>query len=443
LSSAERARALDAKGRSLEAAVAWDQAGEPARALESLARIGASHPRYRAACVLAVELAERAGGPTLAFETLVAAFVRGGPQTDAELEAFRRLGQLYESAGFPENAAEVYRKVVAASHDAQGLELLADLSPAAADLPELPAIPAEPELPELPELSSREADDLASSDPDQQVPFRVGASILDRYVLEEKIGAGGMSVVFRATDTLLGDSVALKVLTQGVYDRETDERLKRELQLSRRVQHRNVVRLFDIGLAHGFRFITMELLSGFDLRTRMRGVPLPLGEGLDYLIQAASGLEAAHAEGIVHRDVKPENCFISQGSVIKLMDFGLAKLQNAKGVTTTGIVAGTPAYMAPEQIMDFRSVGPAADIYSLGIVAYEMFTATLPFDHPDPVPLMMMQASDPPPPPRSRNPALSPELEMIILDCLEKRPEERIASCSELARRLQAFRLKL
>jgi serine/threonine-protein kinase len=326
-------------------------------------------------------------------------------------------------------------RVPARPADAAAAARLAELRPAPRALPGLPELPPEPERRE-----TLQQPPLPVPDDGSGPAFRVGALIAGRYRLDERIGSGGNSVVFRATDLAIGDKLAIKVLTQGVYDREMDERLRRELLVARRVQHKNVVRLFDIGLAHGFRFLSMELLSGLDLRARLSGNALPLDEALDYLIQACQGLEAAHAEGIVHRDVKPENCFITRGGVLKLMDFGLARPLDARGITSTGIVAGTPAYMAPEQVMDFRRVGPAADIYSLGIVGYELLTGAVPFDHPEPIPLMLMHTNDAPPPLRARNPMLSPELERTILACLAKNPDERPHGCAELARRLQALR---
>jgi serine/threonine-protein kinase len=160
-------------------------------------------------------------------------------------------------------------------------------------------------------------------------------------------------------------------------------------------------------------------------------------------VQACAGLAAAHDIGIVHRDVKPENCFITKDSRVKLMDFGIAKARDISGLTATGMVAGTPAYMAPEQVLNFSSVTPAADQYSLGIVAYEMFTAARPFRHSEPVPLMMLHTTEPPPPPRTLNPALPVELEQIILRCLEKDPQNRYASCRELQREFERLRSRL
>ena len=426
---------MEAAGRFFDAALAFERARDGARALANLVRVTAAHPRYREACRRAVRLASQAGSPSLPFENLLAAFVRTGPTDDEDVAAFRALFQLYERSGFLENAAEVLQKLVQAfPDDDDAARRLKQLRPAPRELPGLPELPKEPERRPTPPSAAIVAED--GNGP----PFRVGALIVERYRLDERIGSGGNSVVFRATDLTIGDQVAIKVLTHGVYDRETDERLRRELLVARRVQHKNVIRLFDIGLAHGFRFLSMELLSGIDLRARLRGNPLPIDEGLDYLIQVCDGLEAAHAEGIVHRDVKPENCFITRGGVLKLMDFGLARPMDARGITSTGVVAGTPAYMAPEQVMDFRRVGPAADLYSVGIMAYEVFTGAVPFDHAEPIPLMLMHTSDLPTPPRVRNPALPLELERTILSCLEKDPDARVPSCAELARRLQALR---
>jgi serine/threonine-protein kinase len=388
--------------------------------------------KYREACRRAVDQACERGEVSLEFENRIAAFIRSGPQSAEEGEAFYRLGRLYLEQGFPENAAEALAKLVAldpAFRDAA--ELLASLrSATTAELPELP------EPPRLPDPS-----ELLRADDELQGPvFDLGATIADRYRLEERIGAGGTSVVFRARDALVGSEVALKLFTQAVYDEETDRRFRRELSLSRQVTHPNVVRLYDIGFFHGFRYITMELLSGSELRSRMRSGPLPIDEGLDYLIQACAGLHAAHERGVIHRDVKPENCYITRDGRLKVMDFGIAKLQAATGVTATGMIAGTAAYMAPEQAMNFRGVTASADVYSLGVVAYELFTGSLPFQHPEMMPLLLMHSRDAPPPPRARNPAIPETLEQVVLRCLEKEPGRRFASCRALAGRLAEIR---
>lgn len=428
------AAAFEAGGHFFDAALAFVSAGAPARAFENLLRVTPAHPRYREACTQAVRLAPERGPLSLAFENLVAAFVKAGPDDEAEVDVFLALARLYEREGFVENAREALQRVVARRpgqpRATEALQRLAQ-----------PALAALPDLPDLPSRARQQTPHLQRSEETGPAnPFHVGATIAGRYRLEERIGAGGMSVVFRATDLQLHDAVAVKVFTQAVFDAETDARLRRELSLSRLLVHPNVVQLFAIGLSHGFRYVTLELLTGVDLAARIGGAALPLAEGLDDLIQACAGLQAAHDLGIVHRDVKPENCFILRDGRLKLMDFGIAKVRDAAGLTATGVVAGTPAYMAPEQVLNFSAVTPAADQYSLGVVAYEILTGARPFVHADPIPLMMLHTSEPPPPPRSKNPSLPVDLERIILRCLEKDPQRRYASCRELMRELELLR---
>jgi len=437
--AAGAAAVFEVGGHFYEAALAFEDAGEPARCFENLLRVPPSHPSYRDACLRAVRLAPERGPLSLGFENLVAAFVKGGPEAPAEVAAFLALAELYEREGFTENAIEALQRVTAREPGHQGalgqLERLCIAAPPLPDLPELPTL-------DRARMDTPRAK-IEALDQQEQTPFHVGATIAGRYRLQERIGAGGMSVVFRAEDLQLHDQVAVKVFKQAALDVESDARLRRELSLSRLLVHPNVVQLYAIGLAFGMRYVTLELLVGSDLANRMHSGALPLSEGLDYLVQACAGLAAAHDIGIVHRDVKPENCFITKDSRVKLMDFGIAKARDISGLTATGMVAGTPAYMAPEQVLNFSSVTPAADQYSLGIVAYEMFTAARPFRHSEPVPLMMLHTTEPPPPPRTLNPALPVELEQIILRCLEKDPQNRYASCRELQREFERLRSRL
>jgi len=266
-----------------------------------------------------------------------------------------------------------------------------------------------------------------------------GSILAERYRLEEKIGQGGMAMVFRATDLELSEEIALKVFNPANEDEQALSRFRQEVQLSRKLVHPNVVRLFDMGIFNGRRFITMELLVGSDLKHQLIG-PMLVERGLGYLIQACAGLQAAHERGIIHRDIKPENLFITGEGVVKVMDFGIAKRQLAKGVTVAGMVAGTPEYIAPEQIDNFTSVTPATDQYSLGVVAYEMFTGRLPFHSPELVPMLMMHINQAPPPPRSINPALPEALDQLLLKLLEKKPERRFPDCNALAQALEEIR---
>jgi serine/threonine-protein kinase len=167
---------------------------------------------------------------------------------------------------------------------------------------------------------------------------------------------------------------------------------------------------------------------------------MPIGQAIEFLLQACAGLQAAHDRGIVHRDVKPENFFITEHGVLKVMDFGIAKRQTTKGLTVAGMIAGTPEYISPEQINDFGSVSVGTDLYALGIIAYELLTGTVPFSSEELMTLLMAHLTEPPPPLRSRNPEIPERIEAIVLKLLEKKPADRYASCNDLARTLMSAR---
>jgi len=433
------AAAYERAGLTFQAAEAYVAAGEPAAALQALLRVPAEHPRHREACVAAVRLADEQDRVSLALENLLARFVRSGPLDDTEAEAFDRLSRLYERQGLRANAREALTKLVAfrpafpeAAQRLKALPYPAASAPAA--LPPLPEPRSERREPKPPDAGTYQALD------EEDIPIREGVTVGGRYRLEARIGSGGMAIVFRARDLEMDDLVAIKVFTQAVFDSETDARQRRELMLSRQLVHPNVVRVFEMGRAYGLRYMSQELLVGMTLAERLRGTPVSLAEGLGYLAQICAGLQATHDLGIVHRDVKPANCYIVTGGLLKLMDFGIARVRDAPGLTATGITAGTPAYMPPEQASDFRSAGPASDIYAVGVVAYKMFTRALPFDDPDPMRLLEMHRSELPRPPRLLNPTLPEELERIILRCLEKDPASRFSSCRELGSRVESLR---
>jgi serine/threonine protein kinase len=210
------------------------------------------------------------------------------------------------------------------------------------------------------------------------------------------------------------------------------DRFKQEIKLARRITHRNVLRTHDFDEADGVPYISMEYLEGVTLKdlVRQKGA-LPLPVGLRIAKQMCVGLEAAHAQGVVHRDIKPQNMLIMpETGDLKIMDFGIARLsevKGAKGMTSTGTVMGTPDYMAPEQAQghpaDFRS-----DIYSLGVVFFELFTGHLPFGGDTVMAVVLAHIQQPPPAPRSVNPRLPVEMEAVILRCLEKEPDKRYNS---------------
>jgi tetratricopeptide (TPR) repeat protein len=267
-----------------------------------------------------------------------------------------------------------------------------------------------------------------------------GALIAERYRLEKKLGQGGTAAVFRATDLELEEEVAIKIFTMPVDDPDLVRRFKQELSVARKLSHPNVVRLHDIGAHRGFRFLTMEVLQGEDLASVLTHGPLALPVALDYLMQAASGLALAHSYGIVHRDIKPENFFITTQGVLKVMDFGIAKKESAQKRTQAGFIAGTPPYMSPEQINGFADVTALADVYSLGVVAYEMFAGVLPFVHEELMPLLVMHMSETPRAPNEHNPELPDPLNALILRLLEKKPDKRVQSMKELVELLSGIK---
>ena len=266
-----------------------------------------------------------------------------------------------------------------------------------------------------------------------------------RYRITSVLGKGGMGVVYRAHDQQLDEDVALKLLRPEVIENDLTllDRFKLELKLARRITHRNVLRTHDFAETGGVPYISMEYVEGVMLKDLVasRGA-LPPGVGLRFAKQICHGLEAAHAQGVVHRDIKPHNMMIlPESGELKIMDFGIARVSEVRrgegGLTSDGTVLGTPDYMPPEQAQghpaDFRS-----DIYALGVVFYEMFTGRLPFNAETAMAVILSHIRDPPPAPTAVNPALPAAIERIVLRCMEKRPEARYQSVSELREELDA-----
>jgi serine/threonine-protein kinase len=451
--------ALEKAGRHYEAAERCLASGDLRAALDNLVRVRQADPRYRRAAREAVRLAAELDVVELRFEHFLSAFIAAGPEDEADLDVFHELAQLYARRGFEENAEEALEKLLARAPDhpearetlgalraqrklgerTSDRALMDDLrfwsgerrgsgSPGPRGSPGSSAV--------RPAGSGRGGTEVIPAL--QQSPFSIGATVAGRYRIDEEIGRGGMGTVFRAWDMELGEDVALKVFTQGLEDGGALDRFRQEIRLSRRLNHRNIVRLHDIGLHQGFRYISMELLVGETL-ARQLGEPLDTRLGILYLLDACAGLQAAHDLGIIHRDVKPANLFVTTEGVVKVMDFGIAKQQATPGLTMSGMVVGTPTYMAPEQIRGATIVTPALDLYSVGVVGYEMFTGSPPFRHQELLPVLMMHLQDQPDPPRRRNPAVPEALEAILLRLLEKQPERRYPSCQALSDALTAL----
>ena len=270
------------------------------------------------------------------------------------------------------------------------------------------------------------------------------ASALDsRFQVLKEIGRGGMGVVFQAYDKQLREQVAIKVLSPLLsHDSEALERLKREVSAARRVTHSNVIRIHDISEANQLYYVSMEFFSGMSLKDYVRqNGALSTMRALQIISQICDGLEAAHQQGVIHRDLKSQNIIINSSNQIKIIDFGLARTAHLDGMTVSGLIMGTPEYMAPEQVAG-KKVDERADIYSLGIIMYEIFTGRLPFTGDSAISIGFKQIKDDPPPPRFINPQISEEIEEIILKALQKDPFQRFRTVSDLKHTLEtAIRL--
>jgi len=260
------------------------------------------------------------------------------------------------------------------------------------------------------------------------------------YRILEKLGGGGMGVVYKAEDTKLGRLVALKFLPDELFqDRYAVERFRQEARAASSLNHPYICTIHDIDEHEGRQFIVMELLEGQTLKHRIAGRPMEIEQVAKLGIQIAEALESTHAKGIVHRDIKPANIFVMDSKQAKVLDFGLAKLLRpvseltlTEAFTEPQSAGGTLPYMAPEQLRG-QEVDSRTDIYALGVVLYEMTTGQRPFRDELPTQLSDAILHRPPPPPRRSNLSLPPKLEDIILKCLEKDPENRYQSAREVA----------
>jgi serine/threonine protein kinase/lipopolysaccharide biosynthesis regulator YciM len=260
-----------------------------------------------------------------------------------------------------------------------------------------------------------------------------GTTFAGRYEIIEELGKGGMGRVYRVEDTKLEQEVALKLIKPEIAkDKKTIERFRNELKTARMIAHKNVCRMFDLGEASGAHFITMEYIRGEDLKSmiRMSG-QLGMGTAISIAKQVGEGLIEAHRLGVVHRDLKPQNIMIDKEGNARIMDFGIARSLRAKGITGSGVMIGTPEYMSPEQI-DGKEADQRADIYSLGVILYEMVTGRVPFEGDTPFSIGVKQKSEVPKPPKEINEQIPEELNRVILKCMEKDKESRYQSVGEL-----------
>jgi len=262
-----------------------------------------------------------------------------------------------------------------------------------------------------------------------------GALFANRYLIEQILGRGGMGVVYRANDRQLDETVAIKTLPGDVMSRTPEdlERFKREIRLARKITHRNVLRTFDYGEAEGVYFISMEYVRGYTLSELLQETPqMSMRVALGVGRQICRGLQAAHEQGIIHRDIKPQNVLIDHRGEVKLMDFGIARMtESAEGMTQAGLVVGTPHYMSPEQVQG-KALDARSDVYSMGIMIYEMLCGRRPFEAPALMAILTAHIAETPRPPIEIRPELDPEINRIVMKCLAKDPRQRYANAGEL-----------
>lgn len=260
-----------------------------------------------------------------------------------------------------------------------------------------------------------------------------GSTFASRYQVVEELGKGGMGRVYRVLDKKLNEEVALKLIKPEIgLDRKTVERFSNELKLARKIVHKNVARMFDLNQEKGSHYITMEYIRGEDLRRLVRKMgTLSPGQAIHIAKQVCEGLGEAHRLGVVHRDLKPQNIMVDEDGNARIMDFGIARSLAAKGITGAGVMIGTPEYMSPEQV-EGNEVDQRSDLYSLGIILYEMVTGTVPFEGDTPFSVGVKQKSEIPKNPRELNSQIPEDLSRLILRCLEKDKEKRYQSADEL-----------
>lgn len=270
----------------------------------------------------------------------------------------------------------------------------------------------------------------------------VGKTIENKYQLEKRLGAGGMGTVYCAKRLMIGDEVAVKILHSEQNDPNASQRFRREAQAAARLKHPNAVNIYDFGITDdGFQYLVMELIEGESLRKiiKQQG-PVTPSASVEIVNQVCAALDEAHRHSIIHRDIKPDNIIVNvttTGLRVKVLDFGIAKLRDdaVGNLTQTGSIVGTPHYMSPEQCLG-EELDNRADIYSLGVVLYEMLTGTVPFNSPTPAAVVVQHVNQAPAPLHVLNASITPFAEKVVLHALEKQRELRPQSAGAFAQEL-------
>lgn len=270
-----------------------------------------------------------------------------------------------------------------------------------------------------------------------------GAVFAHRYEIIEELGKGGMGKVYRVLDTKINEEVALKLIKPEIADSKTIERFGNEMKMARKISHKNICRMYHLSEESGTHYITMEYVPGETLKSMMRMTKqMSVGTAVSIARQICEGLNEAHRLGVVHRDLKPQNIMIDKKGIAHIMDFGIARSLESKGTTLPGVMIGTPEYMSPEQT-EFREVDQRSDIYSLGIILFEMLTGRVPFEGESPISIAMKHKSEKPPDPALLNPQIPEDLNQVIRTCLEKDREKRYQNAQDLLADFDALEKRL
>ena len=278
------------------------------------------------------------------------------------------------------------------------------------------------------------------------INLTAGELFANRYRIEQIIGRGGMGVVYKASDTQLDEIVAIKTLPGDVMQRSPEdlERFKREIRLARKITHRNVLRTYDYGEADGVYFISMEFVRGYTLSELLGEAPgrqMAPRASMGISRQICRGLQAAHEQGIIHRDIKPQNVLIDAKGEVKLMDFGIARMTEAsEAMTQAGLIVGTPHYMSPEQVQG-KTLDPRSDVYSLGVLIYEMLAGRRPFEAPSLTGVLTAHITEAPKPLIELRPEVGEGVNAIVMRSLAKDPKARYADAGALLADLDGVQL--
>ncbi len=271
-------------------------------------------------------------------------------------------------------------------------------------------------------------------------------STLGRYRIVSEIGQGAMGTVYKAVDPIIDRTVAIKTINLNLSRQELEEyeaRFQQEIKAAGRLNHPNIVTIYDVGKTESVAYMAMEFLEGAELKDIIAsGTQMPSDQVVDIISQVADGLWFAHQQSIVHRDVKPSNIMVMKGGIAKITDFGIARLPNSAVKTMTGLILGSPRYMSPEQVIG-KTIDHRSDIFSLGVVLYEALTGVAPFDGDNVNAIMYATVNTTPPPPSHHNRAVPAMLDLIVAKAMAKLLDDRYQSIKELADDLREVRRQM